>query len=589
MMNELTICDYSDIYEKKHYHNHCNTIVIDQYLFDLTILNNFYFPNVYTLIIKKKCKNLNSFRLLNFPKLERVNITDNSTVVGTNNMISNNPIKKLEIYSSIQNSDILISNPDDIENMISLESLSINGYIILKLSMRLIYLQHLDISNNRYIKKLPDSYVNLKSLNIQHCKSIKNIPESYINLETLHASNSGLININKSLISLKYIEAFNSDLSKIDLSCNNVLEYLDIGRTNVRKLNLWTSLKLKHLNIKDSKTYIISKDNYLQNLTYLNIENNKSFYSNSSVLYLPELKNLIANNVNNNICNLLKLDKNKLKKLQIAFVECKEVDLLTNFIGNHIESMKISKNIFFANKFINLTFLVLTDLKLDRINCPNLKVLHLIRAEVKNIKNLLQLEGLTSSNSIKFPDIKSLTNLTYISNHLITCDNKDLIKYIDIDYNYNTVIVHKKEILNYISQTNINLINGLVIYDNTLISLPLVFRNIKHLEWYGNESTKFNFIHPSFTKIEYVYLSNIKNIVLSNKFTNLHTFVTDDIAIINNKNKIINHINKSKNLSECNICFEMVGNNITLNCDHQLCIDCLGKITVCPYCRITIT
>ena len=50
--------------------------------------------------------------------------------------------------------------------------------------MRLIYLQHLDISNNRYIKKLPDSYVNLKSLNIQNCKSIKNIPESYINLET---------------------------------------------------------------------------------------------------------------------------------------------------------------------------------------------------------------------------------------------------------------------------------------------------------------------------------------------------------------------------------------------------------------------
>lgn len=588
-MNRLVFCDYSDIYEQKRYHNDCDTIVIDQYLFDLTILNNFYFPNVSSLIIKKKLNNLKEFRLLNFPKLKRVKIIDNDTVIGTNNMILNNPIKKLEISSSIQNSDILISNPQDIDNMISLESLSIKGYIILKLSMRLIYLQHLDISNNRYIKKLPYSYVNLKSLNIQNCKSIKNIPESYINLETLHASNSGLVNINKSLINLKYVECFNSDLSKIDLSCNNVLEYLDIGRTNVRKLNLWNSIKLKHLNIKDSRTYIIARDNFLQNLTYLNIDNNKSFYSNSSILYLPKLKNLIANNVNDNICNLLKLDKNKLTELQIGFVECKEVDLLTNFIGNNIESMKISKNIFFANKFINLTFLVLTDLKLDRLNCPNLKVLHLIRSEVKNIKNLELLEALTSTNSNKFPDIKSLNNLTYVSNHLITCDDKDLIKFIDIDYKHNSVIVHKKEILNYISQINIKLINALIIYDNSLLSIPLCFSNIKHLEWYGNEFTKFNHIHPSFTKIELVYVSNTKNIVLSNKFTNLHTLVTDDIEIINNKRKIIKHINKKKNLSECNICFEMVGNNITLNCGHQLCIDCLEKISACPYCRIIIT
>ena len=276
-------------------------------------------------------------------------------------------------------------------------------------------------------------------------------------------------------------------------------------------------------------------------------------------------------------------------ELQIGFVECKEVDLLTNFIGNNIESMKISKNIFFANKFINLTFLVLTDLKLDRLNCPNLKVLHLIRSEVKNIKNLELLEALTSTNSNKFPDIKSLNNLTYVSNHLITCDDKDLIKFIDIDYKHNSVIVHKKEILNYISQINIKLINALIIYDTSLLSIPLCFSNIKHLEWYGNEFTKFNHIHPSFTKIEFVYVSNTKNIVLSNKFTNLHTLVTDDIEIINNKRKIIKHINKKKNLSECNICFEMVGNNITLSCSHQLCIDSLEKISACPYCRIIIT
>ena len=177
-MNRLVFCDYSDIYEQKRYHNDCDTIVIDQYLFDLTILNNFYFPNVSSLIIKKKLNNLKEFRLLNFPKLKRVKIIDNDTVIGTNNMILSNPIKKLEISSSIQNSDILISNPQDIDNMISLESLSIKGYIILKLSMRLIYLQHLDISNNRYIKKLPDSYVNLKSLNIvrpHHCIALLKI------------------------------------------------------------------------------------------------------------------------------------------------------------------------------------------------------------------------------------------------------------------------------------------------------------------------------------------------------------------------------------------------------------------------------
>ena len=55
-MNRLVFCDYSDIYEQKRYHNDCDTIVIDQYLFDLTILNNFYFPNVSSLIIKKKIK-----------------------------------------------------------------------------------------------------------------------------------------------------------------------------------------------------------------------------------------------------------------------------------------------------------------------------------------------------------------------------------------------------------------------------------------------------------------------------------------------------------------------------------------------------
>lgn len=588
-MNDLIVRDYSDLYQKNLLKERLETLIIDLYLFDFEFIVNIYFPNVKTIILQSKCQNLHKFILYNFPKLESIKSNNNAEFISMNRIMMNNPIKEYTMINH-QNSysEIIISNTEELDNMIKLESLSIINYTIFNLSQTLINLRTLDITNNKYIKKLPNSYVNLKSLTIRGCKSIKNIPESYIYLEYLNASNSGLVNIHKNLVSLKHLDCYGSDLTRVELNMNNTLELISLGKTKVKKLNLWNNRTLKYLSIKDSKIYIIIKDNTLPKLEYLNIENNKSFTLTSSPIYTPSLKILFANNSIPHICNVIKLNKNIINTLHIAYSINKNTDLLSYLIGDNIEELSISTNIFFGRKFDSLKSLTITDMHLDRINAPNLKDLYMNRASIKTVKNLEKLEMITALNTYEFPDIKHLKNISYISNCYITTGIKRVIESVDIDYKNKIIILYDECALRYLDifhvMTNIK---GFVNYSNSLHSIPNMFKNIIHLEWFADENSLFNYIHPSFKQLERVYVFGKDHIILSKKMTNLSTLKTDETSIINNPELIqsyIDTINIKK--EECSICYEYNHNIVQLDCKHTLCMKCLEQIeNLCPFCR----
>lgn len=553
---------------------------------NLKPISKLFFGNLEELEILVKCFNLNKLSVKNFPMLKILNIKNNTEFLNFNNVYYCNNIKKLSISF-----DYNINRCNTIERFLNnftlhylteLEELSLNRLPIFELCNTLINLKILDISNNVYIRKLPHSYTKLEELNIIGCTEIKNIPDSYCNLKTLYANDSGIVSLSSSLINLKHVKAYNSRLTKVDFSYSNNIEYIDIENTKVKKIILGNNESLKYLNIKNNRTYIIAKDNVLPNLTYLNVTNNKTITFNHNKLYFPKLKELIANNSTDIIHNIVIVNKGNLTKLHIAFVRAKSYDILYNFIGNKITDLEISSDIFFGSKYPSLTRLVLTDTILDRINCDNLKELYLKRANIKSVSNLTNLQKIISESYYKFPDISKLNNIKYINNYYVHCNEPNIIKKINIDYNNAILIIDDKIVFEHIKYSNIR---GLIINNKSITHIPLEFNHIEYLEC---NDTSIKYIHPSFNNINQLMV-NQNNIIIPKSLKKIHTIKMNDVFIINDIELVqayIQNINNSN--EECNICLEEEYEIIDLKCSHKLCIECLQKINMCPFCRMEI-
>ena len=544
------------------------------------------FRNLEELNIQTKCFNLNKILLKNLPKLEILIINNNVDIINLGAVQYSNSIKILHItYDYYLYGDSVIKNflkYCNLRYLTKLEELVLIRTPNSVLNDSLFNLKVLNISNT-YIKKLPSSYINIKELNITNCKYIKNIPDSYRNLKILYANNSGIVAINNPLINLEYLYANNSNLRRININHNKFIKHIDIENTFIRKLIIPYSENLRHINIKNNRTYIIVKDNMLPNVTYLNITNNKTITFKHNKLFFPKLTELIANNTTDIIHNIIVVNKNIITKLHIENVKIKPYNIIYSFIGPNIVDLEVSSDIFFAYRFSKLKRLVLTDTTLNRIDSINLKELYLKRAYIKSISNLCNLEKLISSSYNKFPNIHKLNNLLHISNDLVHCKDKNIIKKINIDYQ-NAIFILEDDI-NIIDYIKCDKIKGLVINSNQINYIPKKFSNIEYLEC---NNTSIKFIHPIFKNIKQLIIYN-SNIMIPKHINNIDTLKNDEVFIVNDNKLICEYIlSKINNTDiECNICFEEF-DSIELDCRHKLCSNCLEKIIICPFCRSKI-
>ncbi|CAF0842023.1 unnamed protein product [Brachionus calyciflorus] len=400
--------------------------------------------------------------LSNLKNLESLNLSENKIYFKPyerNDVFNSNKLKKLKLRENW-----ICFLPDDLfQNLKALTHLDISNNQIESISeknfSKLRCLTHLDLSDNN-LYEIPDEFfqslVNVKILNLSKNQIEKVIIQPG---EVPHFKKSKIESLSLADNKLKKLEEefFNtfSELKHLDLSVNE-LETLSENFKSLDKLEKLIlknnkisdfadksfNVNLKKLNLsKNQLTSVsIAKLNYLNNLIWLDLSENKivkipdDFIKSDVLTHLNLSKNEITSlkpSIFSKVKYIthLKLNDNKINSLKNGFIK----DLIQlNYIdlsGNRL--LKIQKNAF-KMKSSNLETINLSRNKIFKIDpksfCDhvNLTVLNLHSNELKSFSNDL-LDGLANLNELNLSGNKfQTTREEILLNNLASLEKLDL-------------------------------------------------------------------------------------------------------------------------------------------------------------------
>lgn len=197
--------------------------------------------NIYNLLEYLDCSynTINDINLIPFNT-----ITNNLKILICNNTLINTLIKENEYFNYMNNfSNLLYLNcsntniqylPPNLNNLIYL---NISNTLIKIISTRNLLKLEILICYNCPLYKLNSSMTNLKILNINNNMYITKIPNTFINLEFLMMNNTLKIKkLSQKFIKLKYLSCVNSSLQCLPITLHKLF-YLNIANTNIIRLD----------------------------------------------------------------------------------------------------------------------------------------------------------------------------------------------------------------------------------------------------------------------------------------------------------------------------------------------------------------
>lgn len=558
---------------------------------DLSNNNISIIPNTIHNLVNLNYLNLNNNNIKLIPpdlnkltKLQELHIRSNSINVIN---IASDKLFKLDVsHNNIISYDLvtpLLStlhlNHNKITNTSKLNTLC---------NLRQLYLQHNNIkflSNIDKLTKLEELYINDNCISV-----LSNSFYKLSNLYELDVSHNKLTTIPYSFKKLNKLISCNLSFNKITILPNifkqlSSLQSLDIRHNNIKflpsslnKLNETVRERVMYdsgINIKCSYNLLYKITYTFQNITNLNISNNKLIIFPASIL---ELNNLRILEINNNLLTELPVNINKLTNITDLYL-----------FDNEISALPLS--------FYELTTLNYLDISNNNIteidnNINKLQSLYELDISYNFITSLpvtfsqLHLSDLTLSNNMITTISDEICLMTSLIN-IDLCNN--FINYISPNINnliYLETLYLSHNKIQRLPQITLNTLEEITLDDNPLINIPVSIGNLNNIgnnQYVEHEqpyTTNTKLTLEEFNKIIFKYInSNTTNNIIN----------TDDNNVIDNNNIDNNNID-----NKCIICMDNLKNMIELECKHIFHIDCIKKWLIeysnsCPTCRKIIS
>ncbi|WP_431166137.1 T9SS type A sorting domain-containing protein [Tenacibaculum halocynthiae] len=450
----------------------------------------------------------------------------------------------------------------------------------------------LDLTKNSKITNLRCKNNLLTNLNITKC----------IDLPELYCSNNRLNSLDLTHnTKLTKIEVFNNLLDKLDLSTNNLLTDLRASENKITSITLNKSLKNVFLNQNQLSQINTST---LNDIEYLYVDNNKltslNISTNKKIKNLNCSSNLISVfdiSLNPDITSLY-IDNNKLTSLNVANGNNDDLDYLQTQNNKDLSCIKIdsnytdtakygwktsantsySSNCLKFNEIVNIPDTNFKDylLKKSYININEDTEIQI--GEAENYSGGIYADNLSISNLTGIEAFKNITGLSVSNNSLVTINlenNQKLNNLTLSSNNLSSINLEKNYKLNQINLNNnklteINLTNNielkkLSIESNFLTYLDLSTNILIEKLWlFDNKITDLDILNCKSLTILQASANKLTTLNLSNNsklyHINLYNNLLEALDVTNSK--VLTELNlNNNNLNKLNI---SNGNNPSL-------------------------